>query len=188
MAMQDVLLIFNNLGLTDVILPFILIFTVIYAILEKSKILGQKKQYNVAISLVISLIPVMSHITGRGPDVITIINNALPGIALWIVMFIAILLLIGLGGGNLSILGSGVMGVLVVLSILIVVFVFGNAAGVVHGWPNWLNWLKDPATQAVIIVIVVFGLIIWFVTREPSTGQGNFLEGLKNLGREFGGR
>jgi hypothetical protein len=40
MALQDVLIAADQLGLTDVILPFILVFTVVFAVLQKSKVLG----------------------------------------------------------------------------------------------------------------------------------------------------
>jgi small-conductance mechanosensitive channel len=38
-----VLLFFHDLGLYDVVLPFLLVFTIVYALLEKTKILGVEK-------------------------------------------------------------------------------------------------------------------------------------------------
>ena len=46
-AFRGVLEFFNRLGVYDVILPFILIFTVVFAILEKTKIFGTDKIDNV---------------------------------------------------------------------------------------------------------------------------------------------
>ena len=37
---RGVLSFFNDIGIYDVILPFLLIFTIVFAILEKTKVLG----------------------------------------------------------------------------------------------------------------------------------------------------
>jgi ascorbate-specific PTS system EIIC-type component UlaA len=37
--------------------------------------------------------------------------------------------------------------------------------------PLWLQFLSDPAFQALVIILIVFGLIVWFVTKEPSTDK-----------------
>jgi len=50
-------------GLTDVILPFMLIFIIFFAILEKAKVLGnEKKNLNIGVSLIVSLMVVIPHI------------------------------------------------------------------------------------------------------------------------------
>ena len=42
--------IMENIGIVDVLLPFLLIFTIIFAVLQKTKILGEsKKNFNVII-------------------------------------------------------------------------------------------------------------------------------------------
>ena len=71
--------------LTDALLPFALIFTVVYSVLLKTKILGTeadgktpRKNFNVIISLIVSLLVVIPHITNQYPvgwDVIEIMNK-----------------------------------------------------------------------------------------------------------------
>jgi len=59
MAIKDVLILADQIGLTDVILPFVLVFTVVYAVLQKTKVLGQdakgnpKSNYNAMVALVL---------------------------------------------------------------------------------------------------------------------------------------
>ena len=54
----------ESYGLLDALLPFLLIFTVIFAIMQKTKFLGEgKKNFNVVIALVIALIVVLPHVT-----------------------------------------------------------------------------------------------------------------------------
>ena len=49
--------IFSSPIFLDIILPFLLVFTLVFAILDKSKLLGEgKKQINAIISLVVGLI------------------------------------------------------------------------------------------------------------------------------------
>ena len=46
----------ENQGLTDVLLPFLLIFTIVFAVFQKTEILGKgKKNFNGVIALVIAL-------------------------------------------------------------------------------------------------------------------------------------
>jgi len=87
-------------GLTDVLLPFLLIFTLVFAVLQKTKILGEdKKNFNVVIALVMSLTVVIPHASGGYPlnyDPVNIINAFLPGISLVIVAVVMLFVLIGL--------------------------------------------------------------------------------------------
>ena len=41
---QEVFKSLDRMGFTDVVLPFLLIFTVIFAVLDKTKILGEAKR------------------------------------------------------------------------------------------------------------------------------------------------
>ena len=55
-------------GLTDVMLPFLLVFTLVFAVLEKTKVLGmEKKNLNVVVSLVMALSTIIPHITSSYP-------------------------------------------------------------------------------------------------------------------------
>ena len=92
MAIQNFVNVFeelNNLGVMDSLLPFLLIFTIVFAVLEKTKIIGEgKKQFNVIIALVISLMVVIPHVTGNyppGQDAVQTINNALPNVSVVII-------------------------------------------------------------------------------------------------------
>lgn len=59
MALKDVLIAAEQLGITEVVLPFMLVFTVVYAILQRSRVLGidekgnPRSNYNAMVALVI---------------------------------------------------------------------------------------------------------------------------------------
>jgi hypothetical protein len=80
---------------TQVILPFILVFTLVYAILEKSKILGEgKHQINSIIALVIGLILIGVPLA-RG-----VITDIVPIIAVLAVIILVFMLIFGFVGGT----------------------------------------------------------------------------------------
>ena len=164
---QSALYRLESIGLTDVILPFILVFTVVFAILQKAKIFGtDSKKYNVIFSLVVSLLVVIPHVTGKyppGADVVNIINQAIPAVSVLLIAIIMFLVLAGIffepkGGGWVS-------GIVLLLSIVAVIWIFGKAAG---WWYNMPFWINDPDIQALVVIILVFGIIIWFVTSETQ--------------------
>lgn len=187
----------ENIGLLDVILPFILIFTVVFAVLQKTKILGKDKDghphknFNVIISLVMALGVVIPHVNGSYGrfDIVDIINGALPNISLIIVAILMVLLLIGVFGKELNIEKSNFGGWIIILSFVIVIYIFVTEAGWV-GLPRWLNFLRDPSTQAAVITILVFGLVIWFITKEDKSKDPKsegFMKGLTKM-LESGGK
>ena len=60
----DMILYLQEIGVADVLLPFLLVFTITFAIFQKSKILGSEssaKRYNVIVALVLGFSFVMPH-------------------------------------------------------------------------------------------------------------------------------
>jgi hypothetical protein len=159
-------------GLSDVILPFILIFTVVFAVMQKVKPLGpeaQTKQFNAVISLVMALAVVIPHVLGYYPanaDIVNIINAALPQVSIVLVAILMVLLIVGLFGGKAE-WGGGLSGWIAFFAFILVVYIFGRAAGWFEYLPSWLYWLDNPDTQAMLIVVAIFAIIIYYVTKEP---------------------
>ncbi|MBS3176110.1 hypothetical protein J4457_02645 [Candidatus Woesearchaeota archaeon] len=185
---------FQNIGLQDLWLPFALIFVLSYVALQKSGVLGDSKdakKYNLAIAIVISLLVVIPHVTRTypaGADPIDIINNAIPNVAVILVVIVMFLILIGLFGGKAGWTGS-LAGFIVLASAVAIGWIFLRAAGYLQYGGAVLNFLDNPETQALIIIILVFGLIVYFITKEPREGEhGGALSGFFNALREgFGG-
>ena len=74
---------------TNIILPFLLIFTVVFAILDKTRILGEKRDVNAIIALVFGLVVV------GVPSAIGVVMNIIPVIAVIIVILLAWLMTYG---------------------------------------------------------------------------------------------
>ena len=174
----------ENLGLLDVILPFMLIFTISFAVLQKSKILGKdSKNFNTIISFVLALAVIVPHVMGYypgGADVVVIINSALPNVSLLMIASMMALLLIGVFGGEVNILGSPLEGIVVLFAVIAVAWTFLSSAGIV----NEISFLSDPETKSLLIAILVFGIIVWFITKEENPERDHTH---KALDKAFGG-
>jgi hypothetical protein len=187
MAFQELMIYLDNIGVADVLLPFILVFTVVFAILQKIKLFGEKnvRQINVIVALVMGLAVVIPHVMGRyppGADIVEIMNSALPNVSLIIIAILMLLLMVGIFGHDINLAGNPIGGYFVILATIIIVFIFGRAAGWFRG-PGWLGFIDNPETQTLVVVILVFGIIVWFVARdtEPHPERKNVAENFAAL-------
>lgn len=160
-------------GVREIILPFILIFTIFFAVLQRIHLFGAKdKKYNLAISLAISLLVVIPHATGMYPadtDVVNIINDAIPEVALLVIVVVLLLMMLGLGFGRAY--GYNVTGWIALIAGAILVMIFLSSVTTLP----ILSYI-DPSIQALIVILLVFGLVIWFVTREPQEHPKSMFE------------
>ena len=178
-AFQNLFQTLYNIGLYDVMLPFMLIFVLVFAILQKSNILSddakEARKYNAVVALIMGLIFVIPHSIGLYPahaNPVVIINTALPNVGVILVALMAFFLIIGLFGGSTN-WTSKVGGWVALLSFIVVGYIFGRAAGWFHTIPSWLLWLDNPDTQAILIVVAVFGIIVHFITKEPKDNNND---------------
>ena len=185
-------------GIVDFVLPFLLVFTLIFAILQKSEIFKAKNQdgndvpnknINVAISLVIGLIFVIPHITStypQGYDPVDILNQSLPGIAVVIVACLMMLIMVGLFGKTI---GGSLRSTVLFTGVGFIIYIFGSSLNWWGGPSNAFTWWTSETTELAIIFIV-FGLIVYFITREPKKpedrGDGTEASRFENfLDRQF---
>jgi len=174
---------FQTYGIMDFLLPFLLVFTIIFAVMQKTKILGEKKNFNVIIALVLALMFVVPHVMGYYPlgyDPVQVMNESLPSIALVAVAAIMLLILMGVFGTNFS---KSAAPVIAVLAIGFVAYIFGSALSVWTGPSDIFSWWSSEITE-LLIIILIFGLIVWFIVKDPADkSKGG--EMMKNFGNLF---
>ena len=176
-------------GLMDAILPFLLIFTVLFASLQKTRIFGEgKKNFNIIVSAIISLLVVIPHVTNSYPpgrDVVEWINTFFPHFSLVVILILATFLLIGLFGGEASWIGGRISGWIAVLCFALIVYLFGGAAGWWAYAPDRWSWWGSGTTSTVIIILV-FGIVIWFITHDNEGAEAKEkISFMKELGDVF---
>jgi len=146
--------------LTNIVLPFLLIFVVVYAILERTKVLGEKRYANLIVAIVIGFIWIGAQ---------TLVGFTIKLIPLFAAMII-ILLGYFLVFGFIGIAEN--KGLKITLGIL-----FGIAILVSVAWAAGLfdmispaNW--GPDVLALIIFFVIFTGAIVLVVTTSAKGKG----------------
>ena len=168
-----------RLGVWDIVLPFMLIFTIVYATLTTTlkSLFGKEgdkdnTRFAAVIAGVIALGVVIPHSIGaypEGANVVIIINSALPQVALISVAVVGLMILLGLFGINtLEFANGGISVFLVATALGIVTYIFGSAAGWWTMSARWLGFLRDPDLQALIVSLLVFGLLVKFIVGSSS--------------------
>jgi len=168
-------------GLSDVILPFLLIFSVMFAILSSIGLFGKKgesakyKNINMFLSLAIAAMVVVPHVTNNYPpggDVVTMINTAIPNVSAFVIAIVMFLILLGIFGIRFTGKGQSGKAVVTFLAMIVILLIFGSSAGWFnYGLPGWLSFLNDPDVQAIIVVILMFWVVISMIT---GTGEKKF--------------
>jgi hypothetical protein len=165
---QDLFYSLEEWGFGEIILPFILIFTVIFAVLSKIQLFTENK-YNSIIALAIALMAVIPHALGKYPpglDIITIINTALPEATLLIIAIVILLILTGLLWGTAP--GKGLFtGFVAIIAIIILVAIFLSTIT-----PIPIISSLDSRLITLIVGILVFGIIFLYVGSGGSKGEG----------------
>ena len=171
----------KDFGFFDVILPFLLVFAVIFGILEKTKIFGTekigdaeypKKNIDAIIAFVIALLVVAAT------KVVDAMQLALPKVALLVVVVLSFLLLIGIfmkPEGVYESLDGFWKALLMVLMFIAVILIFLSAIPA-NDDESWLeysyNYVIDYWTGALFGSIILFILVIWAVWWITKTGEG----------------
>ena len=176
-SLDRVLYFLQSYGVAEVALPFLLIFTIVFAVLQQVKIFD-KKNINLGLAVLFALTAVIPHMTGRYPpnyDPIVIINALVPSAAVLAIAILLVLVLLGMWGMEM---GKGVPTIAIVIIIGVLFYVFGAT---VNWWqlPSDIIYWWDEDLTILLVVILVFGGIIFFITSdEKSSGLKDIFEEL----------
>ena len=92
----DILFQLENLGFFDFILPFLLMFAVVYGILQYMKIFGEDKAVHIIIAVALGLIAI------RLPFYSQFLTEISPRLAIGLIVLLALLILVGMFVPNQS--------------------------------------------------------------------------------------
>ena len=175
----------KDFGFFDVILPFLLVFAVVFGILEKTRILGEEKiagelypknNINAIVAFVIGMLVVAAT------KIVDTLTLALPRVSLLLVVSLSFLLMIGIfirpgEGGIYDRLEKSWLAFIMIVMFIAVLLVFLSAIPYNED-VSWLefgvNYVVDYWTGAVVGSIVLFILVIWSIIwitkREEKKG------------------
>ena len=147
----------------DIIVPFILVFTITYAVLDKTKVLGQengepKRRFNAIAAFVIASFTIIAV------DVLNLVSRLSQYMVLLLVMGLLLAVLFGFFG--FKDLGQKKIGKRVVIPLIFVCFII--VLLYVFGWLDILDWSAIYRYSGVLIGLAVFFIVIWLILREPK--------------------
>ncbi|MEK6890580.1 MAG: hypothetical protein AABX03_00415 [Nanoarchaeota archaeon] len=154
----------------NVVYPFLLIFTLIFAILQRSKILGDdKKQIDSLVALSIALIAVaFSYATG-------IISKLMPFLAVAAVILLVFLILYGFVASSnkdgLTLPKQVQWALLALISISVIIAVIWATGQ----WDRVYGWIVNGgqptgiATNVLLVVIIVAAMVIVLIPWKKSS-------------------
>ena len=149
--------ILSNPFVRDIVLPFLLVFAIVFAILQKSEILGKgKKQVDAIVALVVGLIVVTVG------SAVQVINSLLPILAVGLVVLLVFFLLWGFAfkeGGfsihqNVQWAIGGIAAIVVVVATLYYTGGLDYLKNIVNS--SGSSW----ATNVVFIVLIIIAVAV----------------------------
>jgi len=176
---RGALVFLEKIGVYDVVLPFLLVFTIVFAVFERTGILGMetieghqysKKNLNAMVAFVVAMIVVLSS------KLVTAINESMGRIVLLLLISICFLLLIGsFYHYEEKVFLEGWWRTFFMFFMFIgVILIFLSAIKTDSG-SSWLdafwtflsgNWQAGWTAAVILIVIIV--IFIAFITWTPS--------------------
>jgi len=174
---------FRDLGVYDVVLPFILVFTIMFAILERTRLFGMegegeksvtKKNLNAMVAFVIAFLVVASS---KLVQTITKVSSEIVVLLLLIVFF---LMMVGtfytkedIEKKGIFLEGAWKTSFMLLISVVII-FIFLDAIVAEDGrtwleifW-DWLSQFYTNSAVAAIVLIILVVLFMYWVTKPEG--------------------
>ena len=175
---RNVIEFFNDFGLYDVILPFLLIFTITFAILDKTRVFGSdkigdntypKKSINAVVAFVIAFFVVASaHLV----EVITKVSSHV------VILLMASVFFLTLVGSFMKeteegvFLPEGWQAPFMIVMLIGIVLIFLNALGWLDKSYTWIQqyWSNDFVSAGFLLLIIAG---VMFLVMKDKKGSGS---------------
>lgn len=172
-ALRGVFDFLEKVGLFNIVLPFLLVFTIIFAILEKTKVFGTediegkkypKKNLNATAAFVIAFLVVASS------KLVEIITTVSANVVILLLLAIFFLMLVGsfFKEGEPTFLEGGWKVLFMVIMFIGIVLIFLHALGWLEDTWQYLGITGSGDAVGAIILIVIVILFIMAIVKEPK--------------------
>jgi len=173
-AFRGVIEFFDRIGIYDVVLPFLLVFAIVFAILEKSRVLGvenvggkelTRKNINSMVAFVISFLVIASS------EIVRVLNESLANMVVLLMLATCFLILLGVfykGEEKGFWLEGGWKTLWIFIMFIGIVLIFMNALGwLVPTWQFLYTHYDSTVVGSVILIGIVIGMM-YAITKTPS--------------------
>ncbi len=141
----------KNFGTFSVLAPFLLAFTISFAVMEKMKLFSKNKKYHIIVSLI------FGFLTASSMQISSAIGSFIEKLGLGLIVMIGIMLILGIFGFKASNKGAWIGG-LVFLAVLY--FQFENESVTI--------FLKDLLLSKYAIIAIASILTFWWIVGFPN--------------------
>ncbi|MBM3200686.1 hypothetical protein FJZ53_07130 [Candidatus Woesearchaeota archaeon] len=172
-------------GLYDVMLPFLLVFVLVFAILEKIQLFGREsKKFNAIIALVIGMLLVRG---GEQSYLVEFINRYLPNVSAVIVVFLGFMIILGLFGVGAGAFRGGLMIFFIIISLIGGIWALTKATEDSNvQLPFGIELTEQDAGASVVIAIFLIIISVAFM-KPKKGGMEGFVERMGKMGDSFAG-
>lgn len=190
MDFRDFISNMQEYGVYDVLLPFLLIFSFMYALLDKTAIFGKvdvkikdkegkdtgqtSKQSRHSINAVVAF--VVGALVVSQTNIVGILNTFLPRAALFIIVVLMILVMYGMTANTSGALSGIPLGFAIIACLVAVILMLGPTVAIPEDIKEILIRFGIP--------IGVIALLIWLLVRNPSKKEPKpgILRALEKIG------
>tara|TARA_B100000315_G_C14578269_1_gene589074 strand:- start:2374 stop:2934 length:561 start_codon:yes stop_codon:yes gene_type:complete len=150
-----------DLGFFDYVLPFLLIFALIFGILTKIKIFEMNKGINVIIAFAVGLMSLQFGFVSA------FFSELFPRLGIGLVIILTILILIGL---FLDTEGQALNYILLAIAGIVVIIVLASSAEASYWWYSW-PFLSDNLVEIFLILGVMGALVALVATANNKNTE-----------------
>lgn len=167
---RDALLFLNDIGVYDVVLPLLLIFSIVFAILEKTRVFGEekvggekvtRKNINAMVAFVSAFFVVASA------QLVGTIHKLIADVSLVLVTFVMFMILLGVFSKDEGlVLEGGWRTTFMVIAFVAITLIFMNALGWLQLLWEYLAFNWNSELVAVIALFGVMVILIAYITKD----------------------
>ncbi len=172
-SFRELIIGLDQMGFYDVALPFIVIFALTFALLEKVKIFNNR-----SINGVLAL--AMGFLFLQNDYLLQMFHRIVPNVAFILLAVILGLLLIGIFAGK-SVQFRGLFLTIAFFFAIASIITAASYDRLGRGYESWWQWFVDldPGSRMTIFGILIVGLILWLIFKQPPA-QGQTRNSLTN--------
>jgi len=168
---RNALVFFDQIGVYDVVLPFLLIFTLVFAMLEKTMVLGKDNPARKNLSAMIAF--VSAFLVVASAQLVAVINRTIATSMVILVMIILIMLIWGgfSKQGEVELPRFYKAALMAITFIGIILIVLWNL-----GWLQFIYAysaanLNGPVVGSIALLIIVLGFMFWIYSDSGSAAE-----------------
>ena len=166
----------DKIGVYDVILPFLLVFTIVFAILEKTKVLGiekvgdrdmPKKNIDAMVAFVVAFLVIAST------QLVSVINQVMANVVLLLILAVCFLLLVGVFYGDKQFTlesSPGWLKFFMVFMFVGIVAIFLQAFDLLQYIAALFIYFDAEWAAGILFMLIIMGFI-FYVVKDPSPAK-----------------